>query len=155
LRAVAGVEQAERAKGVRWVRLHHAPGHVYGLLRRGADRAGAILAVGGGRDEALERADRAAALLRFDTATADALVCLRPRLEDGARELRVGRAIAAPVTDRCDQAEQCALNRPWRRAEHDHVAELPADERQLQRRRHPFLVGMSEAREPVERLDHV
>ena len=74
LRAVAGVEQAERAKGVRWVRLHHAPGHVYGLLRRGADRAGAILAVGGGRDDALERADRAAALLRFDTATADALV---------------------------------------------------------------------------------
>jgi biotin carboxylase len=74
LRVVEGVEQAERTEGVRWVRLHHGAGHIYGHLRRGADRAGAILAVGSSRDDALERADRAAALLRFDSAAAGALV---------------------------------------------------------------------------------
>ena len=74
LRDVRGVDDAEAIDGVRWVRLHHPRGHRYGPLLRGADRAGAILAVGSGRDDALKRAARAAALLRFDTVDAEALV---------------------------------------------------------------------------------
>jgi len=61
----AGVEEAEAAEGVRWVRVYRRPGHVFGELRRGADRAGAILALGASRDEALERARRAADAVRF------------------------------------------------------------------------------------------
>ena len=61
----AGAEDAEAAEGVRWVRVYRRPGHVFGELRRGADRAGAILAVGASRDEALERARRAADAVRF------------------------------------------------------------------------------------------
>ncbi len=61
----AGVEEAEAAEGVRWVRVYRRPGHVFGELRRGADRAGAILAIGASRDEALERARRAADAVRF------------------------------------------------------------------------------------------
>ena len=60
-----GVEEAEAAEGVRWVRVYRRPGHVFGELRRGADRAGAILALGASRDEALERARRAADAVRF------------------------------------------------------------------------------------------
>ncbi len=74
LRAVRGIDDAEAVDGVRWVRLHHAPGHRYGPLLRGADRAGAILAVGSSRGDALEQADRAAALLGFDTVDVEALV---------------------------------------------------------------------------------
>ena len=74
LREVAGVEQARAAEGVRWVHLYHPTGHRYGPLRHGADRAGAILAVGGGRDDALAHADHAAALLRFDIIDVEALV---------------------------------------------------------------------------------
>ena len=61
----AGLEEAEAAEGVRWVRVYRRPGHVFGELRRGADRAGAILALGASRDEALERARRAADAVRF------------------------------------------------------------------------------------------
>ena len=61
----AGVEEAEAAEGVRWVRVYRRPGHVFGELRRGADRAGAILALGASREEALERARRAADAVRF------------------------------------------------------------------------------------------
>jgi biotin carboxylase len=74
LEAVEGLEEAERSAGVVWVRSYRQPGHEFGELRRGADRAGAVLAVGNSRKEALERADRAAARIRFVTADAGALV---------------------------------------------------------------------------------
>jgi hypothetical protein len=41
---------------------------VFGPLRRGADRAGAILAVGDNAEDALAAADEAARLIRFDVA---------------------------------------------------------------------------------------
>jgi biotin carboxylase len=63
--AVDGVDAAERLPGVRWVRVYRRPGHVFGPLRRGADRAGAVLATGTDRDEALARARRAADAVRF------------------------------------------------------------------------------------------
>ena len=66
LTSVEGVDEASAQEGVLDVRVYRSPGHVFGEFRRGADRAGAILAVGGSRDEALERADRAAALIRFE-----------------------------------------------------------------------------------------
>jgi hypothetical protein len=66
LTAVTGVDEASVQEGVLDVRIYRSPGHVFGELRRGADRAGAILAVGESREEALERADRAAALVRFE-----------------------------------------------------------------------------------------
>jgi biotin carboxylase len=74
LRAVAGVEDAEAVEGVLAVSIYRAPGFSFGPLRRGSDRAGAILAVGDDREDALDRADRAAGLLRFETADAQALV---------------------------------------------------------------------------------
>ena len=52
------------------VRIYREPGHVVGALRRGNDRAGAVLAVGSTREEALERADAAANRIRFETADA-------------------------------------------------------------------------------------
>ena len=58
--------QPPGSEGVAWVRLYRRPGHDFGVLRRGADRAGAVLAVGRTREEALARAERAAALVRFD-----------------------------------------------------------------------------------------
>jgi biotin carboxylase len=63
--SVDGVEEAEAVDGVAEVRLYRRPGHVFGPLLRGADRAGAILATGESRDDALARARRAAAALRF------------------------------------------------------------------------------------------
>src|SRR6185503_10996637 len=60
LEATEGVEAAEAVEGVEWVRLYRQPGRRYGPLRRGADRAGAVLATGLGREEALTRAHRAA-----------------------------------------------------------------------------------------------
>ena len=62
---VEGVDGAEAAEGVEWVRVYRRPGHVFGPFTRGADRAGAVLATGGDRDEALERARRAAGAVRF------------------------------------------------------------------------------------------
>ncbi|HSP74057.1 MAG TPA: ATP-grasp domain-containing protein [Gaiellaceae bacterium] len=74
LQEVAGLEQAEAVEGVRWVRVYREPGYVFVPLRRGADRAGAILAVGDSAADALARADRAAERVRFVTADAGALV---------------------------------------------------------------------------------
>lgn len=74
LESVEGLEEAERSAGVVWVRSYRQPGHEFGELRRGADRAGAVLAVGDSRKEAVERADRAAGRIRFVTAGAGALV---------------------------------------------------------------------------------
>jgi biotin carboxylase len=65
LRAVEGMEEAAALPGVRWVRIYRRPGWRFGPLRRGADRAGAVLAVADSRDEALERARRAAQTVRF------------------------------------------------------------------------------------------
>jgi biotin carboxylase len=74
LGAVHGLEEARAADGVAFVRVYRSPGTILGPLRRGADRAGAILAVGGSRAEALERAAAAADLVRFEIADASALV---------------------------------------------------------------------------------
>jgi biotin carboxylase len=68
LRGVRGLEDAFALDGVRGIRIYRRKGHVFGTLRRGADRAGAILAVGEDAVEALERADAAARLIRFDVA---------------------------------------------------------------------------------------
>ena len=54
------------SSGVRWVRVYRRPGWRFGPLLRGADRAGAILAVGSSREDALERARRAAQTVRFE-----------------------------------------------------------------------------------------
>ena len=41
-----GIEEAEAVEGVEWVRAYRQPGWRFGPLRRGADRAGAVLATG-------------------------------------------------------------------------------------------------------------
>ncbi len=65
LQEVEGTEEARAVEGVQDVRIYREPGHVFGPFRRGADRAGAVLATGDSRVEALERADEAARLIRF------------------------------------------------------------------------------------------
>jgi biotin carboxylase len=74
LRAVEGVDSAAAVDGVEWVRVYRAAGTIFTPFRRGADRAGAVLAVGTTRAEAVERAERAAELIRFETVDAAALV---------------------------------------------------------------------------------
>jgi biotin carboxylase len=74
LGSVAGVDEARAVEGVLDVRVYREPGYVLTPLRRGSDRAGAVLAVGGDRAEALERAARAADLVRFETVDAQAFV---------------------------------------------------------------------------------
>jgi biotin carboxylase len=59
--------------GVEQVRIYREPGYVHTPLRRGADRAGALLATGESRDEALARANAAADRIRFVTADAGSL----------------------------------------------------------------------------------
>jgi len=56
------------------VRIYRERGYVFAPLRRGADRAGAVLAVGSSREEAVARADAAADRIRFVTADAGAVV---------------------------------------------------------------------------------
>jgi biotin carboxylase len=65
LHRVEGLVEAQATPGVEWVRIYRRPGHVFAPLRRGADRAGAVLATGPSRDEALGRARRAADAVRF------------------------------------------------------------------------------------------
>lgn len=65
--AVEGVEAAAAMPGIRRVRVYREPGAELAPLRRGADRVGAILAVGASRAEAVERAGRAAEAVRFLT----------------------------------------------------------------------------------------
>lgn len=62
-----GVEDAQRVEGVVAVRVYRRPGFRFGELRVGADRAGAVQAVGENRADAYERARAAAALIRFQT----------------------------------------------------------------------------------------
>ena len=66
LREVTGVQEAFALDGIRGIRIYRRPGHRFGELRRGADRAGAVLAVGESRQDALERAGRAEAMIRFE-----------------------------------------------------------------------------------------
>jgi biotin carboxylase len=65
LLATDGVEAAAALEGVAWVRTYRRAGWRFGPLRRGADRAGAILATGDDREDALARARRAAQAVRF------------------------------------------------------------------------------------------
>jgi biotin carboxylase len=66
------VEVPQGLKGVVSTRIYHDAGHVFGPLRRAADRAGAVLAAGATRDEALARVEAAAERIRFVTADAEA-----------------------------------------------------------------------------------
>lgn len=68
LQEVEGREEARAVERVLDVRIYREAGHVFGPLRHGSDRAGAVLAVGDDRDDALERARRAAASIRFRVA---------------------------------------------------------------------------------------
>jgi biotin carboxylase len=58
------LERVEVPEGIE-ARIYREPGYIFTPLRRGADRAGAVLAVGDSRDEAVARADAAAAAIRF------------------------------------------------------------------------------------------
>jgi biotin carboxylase len=73
---VQGVEEAKALEGVVWVRVYPEPGAVLGPLRRGSDRVGAVLALGASREQAVERAGRAADCVRFvvDDVPAEAVV---------------------------------------------------------------------------------
>jgi biotin carboxylase len=74
LREVSGVAEALALDGVVRVRIYREPGYIFVPLRRGGDRAGAVLAVGLDRGDAVERARRAAERVRFETVDAEALV---------------------------------------------------------------------------------
>ncbi len=74
LRLVEGLDAALAEEGVLDVWVYPSPGRVLGPLRRGHDRAGAVLAVGDSAEQALERAGRAAERIRFETADAGALL---------------------------------------------------------------------------------
>jgi biotin carboxylase len=66
LHELGGVEEARRVDGVFAVRIYRGPGHRFGPLRTGSDRAGAVQAVGADRAEALARSNEAASLIRFE-----------------------------------------------------------------------------------------
>jgi biotin carboxylase len=68
------VELPDALEGIERVRIYREPGHLFAPLRRGSDRAGAVLAVGDSREEAVARATTAAERIRFVTADAGALV---------------------------------------------------------------------------------
>src|SRR5262249_42372803 len=70
LQTVEGLDDAEEDDGIVWVPSYREPGSGLEPLLRAADRAGAVLAVGGSRDEALERATRATERIRFLTVDA-------------------------------------------------------------------------------------
>jgi biotin carboxylase len=63
------VDVPEDMSGVLRVRIYREPGYVFTPLRRGSDRAGAVLAVAATRGEALARADAAAGAIRFHVAS--------------------------------------------------------------------------------------
>ena len=65
LEEVEGANEARALEGVEDVRIYREAGHIFGPFRRGADRAGAVLAIGDSREEAVERSDEAARLIRF------------------------------------------------------------------------------------------
>ena len=63
--AVEGIERAAESDGVVWVRVYREPGDESRPLRQGSDRAGAVLAVGESRKQAVARGRRAARRVRF------------------------------------------------------------------------------------------
>jgi biotin carboxylase len=63
------VEVPALPEGVERVRIYREPGYVFTPLRRGSDRAGAVLATGASREEALARAKRMARAIRFHVTT--------------------------------------------------------------------------------------
>jgi biotin carboxylase len=65
--AAHGVEEARAAEGIVDLHVYRSPGHEFGALRTGADRAGAVIAVGATPQEALARADASASLVHFET----------------------------------------------------------------------------------------
>ncbi len=71
---IESVDVPEHLEGVVRVRIYRGAGAVVGPLRRGTDRAGAVLVVAASRAEALALADAAAERIRFATAAAGALV---------------------------------------------------------------------------------
>jgi biotin carboxylase len=74
LLSVEGLEDAQAHEGVIEAQVYRRPGWQFGPLRRGADRAGFVLACGTSRDDALERAGRAMDCVRFVTADVEARV---------------------------------------------------------------------------------
>jgi biotin carboxylase len=74
LESVEGIDEALAQEDIVDARVYRRPGWTFAPLRRGADRAGFVLARGSSRDDALSKADRAAELIRFETADAEALV---------------------------------------------------------------------------------
>jgi biotin carboxylase len=68
------VEAPTDLDGIVRVRVYRSAGDVVAPLRSGPDRAGAVLALGDSREQALARADAAAERIRFLTADAEALV---------------------------------------------------------------------------------
>jgi biotin carboxylase len=68
------VDEPDDLEGIVRIRVYRTAGFVFTPLRRGSDRAGAVLAVGDSRDEALARAEAAAERIRFVTADAGDLV---------------------------------------------------------------------------------
>jgi biotin carboxylase len=71
---LGSVEVPQGLPGVVRTWLYREPGYVFTPLHRRSDRAGALLAVGASREEAVARADAAVERIRFHTADADALV---------------------------------------------------------------------------------
>jgi biotin carboxylase len=67
------VEVPQGLPGVLRTRIYREPGFVFTPLRRGSDRAGALLVVGATRAEAVARAESAVERVRFLTADARAL----------------------------------------------------------------------------------
>ena len=64
--APAGVlERVEVPDGIQ-ARIYREPGFVFAPLRRGSDRAGAVLETGVSREEAVGRAETAAGRIRFE-----------------------------------------------------------------------------------------
>lgn len=72
LTAVHGVEAAAALEGIERVRVYREPGYEIRPFRLGSDRVGAVLALGSSREQAVERAERAANLVRFETVDVDA-----------------------------------------------------------------------------------
>ena len=73
LQEVRGVEQAFELDGVRGIRIYRKPGHVFRELRRASDRAGAVLATGDTREDALDAAEEAVERIRFVTRAVEAV----------------------------------------------------------------------------------
>jgi biotin carboxylase len=59
------VEVPEGLDGVVTVRIYREPGYIFTPLRRGSDRAGAVLVLGDSREHAVARAEAAAQRIRF------------------------------------------------------------------------------------------